>query len=99
MDIIKQILELLRKPIDQNGAVTVKIMGLWSESSVAELLVSPEVQTNKFIYHRLVMLDKYFQDIYTNDCGDKSYLQPLVVQVLKQIIKVCKQPRIIKRFD
>ena len=99
MDIIKQILELLRKPIDQNGAVTVKIMGLWSESSVADLLVSHEIQSNKFIYHRLVMLDKYFQDIYTNDCGDKSYLQPLVVRILKQIIKACKQPRIVERFE
>ena len=94
MNQLKQILELL-KDVDRHS---IEIMGLWSQPSVSELLKSPEIKSNNFITIRLSVLEKYFQNIYIYEHDITPYLQPMVLQVLKQIIYECKPTKIVKRF-
>lgn len=95
MDQIKCIIELLRKP----NPDVIQIMELWRSPWITELLRSDEIQSNKFVTTRLLMVENYMLDIYAGDKGDKQYLQPSVIQVLKQIVKAHKPIRIIRRFS
>jgi hypothetical protein len=95
MDQIKYIIDLLRNPnLDTN-----KIMEIWRDPLVSQLLKSDEIKSNKFIITRLPMVENYMTNIYVGDKGDKQYLQPSVIQVLKQIIKSHKPIKILRRFS
>ncbi len=95
MEQITRIIELLKKPFNQDESLTVEIMGLWKEDEVSELLKMEHITSNKFIMQKLPLVEKYIDDIYTNIQGDKSYLKPVVIQTLKQLIK----PIPVKQID
>jgi hypothetical protein len=94
MEQIIQILELLRKPFGD----VIEIMSLWGDPAVTEILKSPAIKSNKFISDRLLITEKYFQELYINEQDNKPYLKPIIITVLKQIIRVCKPTKIVKRF-
>ncbi len=53
MEQITRIIELLKKPFNQDESLTVEIMGLWKEDEVSELLKMEHITSNKFIMQKL----------------------------------------------